>query len=474
MDLTDNFLDPVERDPVAPTASSPVVTPRRATHEFTGAAYSALVLFMVVYCARPEDWIPGLTGMPVAKIAAILAVIALVFSLRHVRQRLPREVLLLGLLVAQFFLASAMSPVWREGALEGTLGFAKVLILAVVMAVTVTTPRRLRRLISVQAASVAVIAAVTVWKGHLIVGRLEGVLGGDYSNPNDLALAIVISLPLCLALLLLRNNPVWRAAWALAILVMTYTVILTGSRGGFLSLTVAATVCLWGFARGRRRYLLVVAAVLCFFVWQFSQGLLRNRLEATFGSKDDNMSAYDSAQQRKQLFWQSVEVTRAHPIFGVGPGNFEILSGHWHVTHNTFTEISSEAGLPGLALFLLILSSGFDNVRRTKRLLRSRTNSSLLARGLHASLAGYVAGALFTSTAYAFFPYVLVAYTTALLWMARHSPSKESESSRTSSELYGCGPEAEPAMFAVESNNSSVLSIQELPHESDMEFGNSN
>ena len=196
----------------------------------------ALVLFMVIYCARPEDWIPGLSNVPLAKIAGILALLALVFSLRHIRQRFPRKSYIYSFLIGQLFLASVLSPVWRGGALQTTLDFAKVLLIVVVMTVAVNTSKRLRLLIFVQAASVAMIAAVTVLKGRLLVGRLEGMLGGNYSNPNDLALAIVISLPLCLALLFLTRNRLWKAAWALAMLVMAYAVFLTGSRGGFLSL----------------------------------------------------------------------------------------------------------------------------------------------------------------------------------------------------------------------------------------------
>ena len=31
-------------------------------------AYVALLLFMFIYCARPEDWIPGLSHAPLAKV----------------------------------------------------------------------------------------------------------------------------------------------------------------------------------------------------------------------------------------------------------------------------------------------------------------------------------------------------------------------------------------------------------------------
>jgi putative inorganic carbon (HCO3(-)) transporter len=392
-------------------------------------AYFALVLFMVIYCARPEDWIPGLSNVPLAKIAGILALLALVLSLRHIRNRFPREVTYLFLLIGQLFLASLLSPVWRGGAVLMTVDFAKILLIVVVMTVVVNTTRRLRRLIFVQAVSVALIAAVTVLKGRALGGRLEGMLGGNYSNPNDLALSIVISLPLCLALLFLSRSSVWKAAWALGMLVMTYAVFLTASRAGFLSLLVVAAACLWEFAiRGRRRYLLVLAALVGALLWNSSGTMLYDRLDGTFDPRSNVASAYGSSQERQQLFWRSIEVTEEHPLFGVGPGNFQVLSGSWHVTHNSFTQMSSEAGVPAFILYVLILWNGFANLWSIERLARGQRQSGVLARALKASLAGYVVGSLFASTAYEFFPYILVAYTSALFWIAKKSVSDSEQS----------------------------------------------
>jgi putative inorganic carbon (HCO3(-)) transporter len=397
---------------------------------FAGA-YVSLLLFMVIYCARPEDWIPGLSVVPLAKIAGGLALLALMFSFRQFRSALPREVIYLILLVGQLFLAAAMSPVWRGGSVQKTLDFAKVLLIVIVVSAAVNTVSRLRRLIFIQAASVAVIAAVAIWKGRLLLGRLEGTLGGNYSDPNDLALAIIISLPLCLALLFLTRNQVLKATWTTAMVVMLYTIFLTGSRGGFVALTVTGAVFLWEFAiRARRRYLLVFAVLASVILWQFSGGMLVGRLKGTFNPNEDIAAAYGSAEARQQLFWRSVEVTKVHPLFGVGPGNFVELSGNWHVTHNSFTEMSSEGGVPAFLLYVLILWCGFKNLKTIKRLARGRTESLLFARALLASLAGYVVGSLFLSVAYQFFPYFLVAYTTALFGIAKRSAtqSKERES----------------------------------------------
>lgn len=396
-------------------------------------AYVALVLFMAIYCARPEDWVPGLSNVPLAKITGILAVLALVFSLRHIRQHLPREVFYLAFLVAQLFLASVLSPVWRGGAVQLTLDFAKVLIVVIVMTVAVNTSKRLRLLIAIQAASVAMISAVTVLKGRALGGRLEGMLGGNYSNPNDLAIAIVISIPMCLALLFLTRNRLWRAVWALAILTMAYVVFLTGSRGGFIALMSTAVVCVWHFAiRERRRYFFVLVPLAGVILLLSAGDMVSKRLNGTFNQKDDTASAYDSAQQRQMLFWRSINITAEHPLFGVGPGNFEQLSGAWHETHNTYTQLSSEGGLPALVLYALILWHGFTNVRTTNRLASRRTESSLLAGVLHASLVGYAVGSVFDSVGFQFFPYLLVAYTTALFSIAKNTVSHSKYSNSVS------------------------------------------
>ena len=390
--------------------------------------FAALLLFTVIYFARPEDWIPGLSSAPLAKIAGLLVLVTLVLSLQYIRQGLPRETLFVALLVGQLFISSILSPLWRGGAFLLTLEFAKVLLVVIAIHAAVTTVRRLRALILAQAASVAMIAAVAIWKGHLILGRLEGVLGGNYADPNDLALAIIMSLPLCLVLLFLTRNWLMKILWSISLVVMAYAVLVTGSRGGFLALVVAAAISLWEFGiRGRRPYLLGFALLASLILWQYAGGMVIGRLKGTLDANDDTAAAYGSAQARERLLWRSIEVTAEHPLFGVGPGNFDQVSGQWHTTHNSLTLMSSEGGLPALVLYVLILVRGFKNLKASKRLARRRTESGMLTGALFASLAAYAVGSLFLSVAYGFFPYILVAYTAALLSITRKSAAQSRE-----------------------------------------------
>jgi O-antigen ligase len=384
------------------------------------------MLFMVVYCARPEDWIPGLSALPLAKIVGVLSALAFLWSLAQIGQRFPPEVIFVLLLIGQLFATVPFSPVWRGGAFMHALDFAKVGFIVLVMVMAVTAFERLRQLLFIQAASVATVCGVTVLKGRMRGGRLEGILNGNYANPNDLALAIVISLPLCLALFFLSKRILWKILWAVAMAVMAYALLLTGSRGGFLALAMSGGVCLWEFAiRGRRFYLLPLAALLGTALLVLSSGIMSQRLGATFDDKDDATSSRGSAQARQRLLWRSLEITAEHPLFGVGPGNFAVISGSWHETHNSFTQMSSEAGIPALVFYVIILWRGFKNVRIVKKFSRNEKQLRLLAGALHASLAGFVIGSFFASVAYQFFPYFIVIYTTALLRIARESIDRD-------------------------------------------------
>lgn len=391
-------------------------------------AYLGLLSFMFVYFARPEDWVPGFSHVPLAKITGIVALVALACSIGQFRQRIPREAFLLFFLVVQLFAASIFSPVWRGGAMNMTLNFSKILLVVLLIAGVVRTAGRLRLLLFSQAASVSVIAVVALLKGHLLVGRLEGVLEGEYGDPNDLALAIALSLPLCLALFFLSRRWIGKIFWSVSMVVMTYVIFLTGSRGGFIALVAVTSICLWEFAiRGRRRYLLLMVALAGVVLWQYAGGTLSARFEETFDSSSTSSAAYDSYQARQQLFWRSVEVTKEHPIFGVGPGNFDQVSGQWHTTHNSYTLMSSEGGVPALILYVMIMGYGFKKLRATMRVTRRTRESSILARALFASLVGYLVGSVFLSWAYQFLPYILIAYTTPLLSIAKVSASQSNE-----------------------------------------------
>ncbi len=87
--------------------------------------------------------------------------------------------------------------------------------------------------------------------------------------------------------------------------------------------------------------------------------------QATDEQSKELIAAAGSSEARLKLLKDSITITLHHPLFGVGPGNFPVEQnnlavargedGMWHLPHNTYTQISSEMGFPGLILYIVFL-----------------------------------------------------------------------------------------------------------------------
>src|SRR6267154_843050 len=286
-------------------------------------AFFWLSAFYVVYCARPEDWIPGLAYIPLAKISGIFAFLALLMSAGRSKRGfrdLPREARYFAGIICLLFVSALVSPVWRGGAFLKSLDFVKALVAWILTFLVITSFARLRRRIFSHSGAIAAVSGVSVLKGRSHP-RLEGVIGGIYSNPNDLAFAIVLSLPFCVAFLLNARSITRKAAWAGAMLVMCIALFMTASRAGFIDLVVTGIVCLWIFGiRGKRPQLVVAAAVVALVVGLAAGRQLKDRFFAISGTDLETgleMSAYGSYEQRRFLMIESIKAVAHYPL-GIG------------------------------------------------------------------------------------------------------------------------------------------------------------
>jgi putative inorganic carbon (hco3(-)) transporter len=386
------------------------------------SAFFWLSAFFVVYCARPEDWVPGLKYVPLAKITGICALWGLskIGGLRsRVLRSLPRESSYLLALIAVFYFSAVFSPVWPGGALSHTIDFSKCYIVWLLTYLLVTDFTKFRRIVFIQTVCVVIIALVSIVKGHN-EPRLAGVLGGIYSNPNDLAFSIVLCLPFALAFLLSAKSGVTKAAWLGAMLLMAVTLALTASRAGFVDLVVSGTVCLWHFGvKGKRPFLIVATAILGLLVMLVAGRTLKERLVATASEEDtvngEDLGARGSYEARKYLMQQALRGIEQYPILGLGVNNFITYSGDWHEVHMSYLQIAVEGGIPALILYLLFFSRGFVNLKKLQQMKDLDAETVLFVGALHSSLVGFVVGALFAPEGYQFFPYFTIGYTSALL-----------------------------------------------------------
>jgi hypothetical protein len=384
----------------------------------TKAAFFWLAGFFIVYCARPEDYVPGLKFLPLAKITAVLAIWGLFTAIGRTKRKykdLPKEAKLLLIMIGLLFVGAFLSPVWRGGAVRRTIDFSKIYVAWVLVFLIITTFDRLRGIIFIQVSSVVVACSAALVKGHS-VPRLEAVLGGIYSNPNDLAFAIVLSMPFALAFMVTARNKFVKVIWIAGMLVMMVTLFLTASRAGFIDMVISGAVTLYYFGiKGKRAYLIFATAILTVVIMATAGGKLYNRFAALSGDSDTEQSAYGSYEDRKYLMFRALEGIEHYPVFGIGVRNFPTYSLIWHDVHMTYLQICAEGGIPVLILYLMFFRRAFVNLK----ILRKRTDLDpdiiLFVGALTSSLVGFVVGALFAPEAYQFFPYFAVAFIATLL-----------------------------------------------------------
>ena len=80
----------------------------------TTLAYRALIALSFIYFVRPEDYIPGLGYIPIAKIAGGISLLALIFGVSgQWQENKPRELRLLYMLYAWWCLGLPFSS-WKS------------------------------------------------------------------------------------------------------------------------------------------------------------------------------------------------------------------------------------------------------------------------------------------------------------------------------------------------------------------------
>jgi O-antigen ligase len=133
------------------------------------------------------------------------------------------------------------------------------------------------------------------------------------------------------------------------------------------------------------------------------------------GDKESGGEAVESSEARGYLLKQSIVYTIENPFFGVGPGQFstyegksrvsEGFKGYWHETHNSYTQISSECGIPALVFYLMITISNFRLLAKIQRKAAQIRHQeiAIAAFCLTIALVAYSVVILFVNFAYRFY-----------------------------------------------------------------------
>lgn len=388
----------------------------RRGHLFT---YAGLFLFTAFVYFRPYELfeVPALReGAQWVAILTLLCYLPAQFAAEGNLTARPREVVC-GLLLLAAALLSVPTAIVPGEAWDNFVEFSKVILMFVVAVNVLNTERRLRWLIMlVLAASVLLsFSAFSDYRAGRFEfggGRVKGMLGGMFDNPNDLAMHLVTMVPLALGLAFARRGVLSKVVYLLCATLFVAGVVVTFSRGGFLGLTVSGVVMAWKLGRKNRFVVMTLAAlVLCVFV-AAAPGGYGDRVASMFGG-----DVTGSAAARKDIFWRSMLVALRHPVNGIGLGNFHHQGQHDQVSHNAYTQVAAEMGFGALAVYLLLMVSPFRRLREIEREalgVKERAAFYYLSVAFQASLAGYMVTSFFASVAHLWYVYYLVAYAVCL------------------------------------------------------------
>ncbi len=258
----------------------------------------------------------------------------------------------------------------------------------------------------------ATVGSVFALYNFLSGGSLRA--SGPILDPNDLAYVLVAAIPFALWL----GGRRFLLFHVLCAFSLAAAAAATLSRGAAIAAVAMLAVALW---RGHIPAGAIVGSLLAIVV--------AVPIVTTFYS-----SILDTAVQQKQYIagynvdtramrWQgALDMTWQNPILGVGPAGFREnylrVSDHAEpaeptpVSHEMFLEVSSELGVPALAVFVTMIGLAWRAGNRAR--LSSAGADSSLASATQISLVGTITASLFLTEQYYLTLWFVLALSAAL------------------------------------------------------------
>ena len=208
-----------------------------------------------------------------------------------------------------------------------------------------------------------------------------------FGNPNEMALHLVMFTPIAIVLGVAAKNKLMSLIYFAMAALFIGANFVTYSRGGFLGLLAAMAVLVWKLGRRNRLNVTIASVVVGGLTLLLAPGNYGLRMLSIF---IPGLDPVGSSDQRKEILERSILVTLRNP-WGIGIGNFPIVGIHNLVSHNAFTQVSSELGILGLIAYLVFMLSPFRKLGAIERTLDQQDERGwfyYMAIGLQAGIVG--------------------------------------------------------------------------------------
>ncbi|MFH1776264.1 MAG: O-antigen ligase family protein [Candidatus Omnitrophota bacterium] len=393
--------------------------------------FYGLLFFLFLLIVQPQEleMFPGLETFPLAKFFAFFLILSSVLH-PDLRQKIkaPREGQ--NLLFILFAIALVFSgAVFIESYRNFSVFFLPVVIMYFLVISLIKTEKQFTGYILMLVTLTTYLAIYGIFQYHISGGNVEYEDGldrilyyGSLSDPNNLAMVFVLSLPFILNFAASTQKIVYKLIFISAFLLHIWAVYLTYSRSGFLGL---GAVLMMLVIKSRKKIITGPIVLLLLFGLLFCSSEFRERMMTMRATDTSQLDR--SAQLRIELWKAGIAMAKEHPYRGVGIAQFEdnvleYISPEANLTrkltaHNSFILIIAETGVVGFILYVLIFLKTFSDLLFIEGLQKKNEalkNLSPWAASLFASLVGVMIIALFLTRSYQFLPFILVALTVSL------------------------------------------------------------
>ena len=392
-----------------------------------GRPFFGLLVFSWLAYMRPQDlcWGPARTMRFSLYVAVCMFGGWLVVERRPFLRTFSNTIWMYGIVLLVTASLFFNEIYWPERQISRWIDLLKVFAVAFFTTGMVDSRRRLTVLLWTIALSLGFYGI----KGGLFGlagGRIQQGPGGMMKDNNDLCLAMCMNVPFLYYLGMSARDKLVRNACLFAVFLTAVTVVVTTSRGGFLTL---AAVMMLLIAKSRHRivgFTLGGIVALVFFlslpadVWKRLETLRDPTRE---GSAAGRLHAWGVA-------WRMI---KDNPLLGVGFENFlanfrrydpaqqrEAAKegvGSVRVAHNTYLQIWAESGTPAFLCFMLGILFSVLLMRRLRRIAGARAPPWIApyTHMVEVSFAAFIVGGTFLNRAHFDLLYHLIAIA-GVIW----------------------------------------------------------
>ena len=395
--------------------------------------YVAVLLWTWVSIMNPHKLAYGFANdAPFALVAAVTALVSLIAT--KDKLKLPKEtpVTVLILFVIWMAITTAASFYPDESFMQ-LKKVIKIQLMTLVALAALQERRHIELFIWVNVLSIGFYGLkggiFTIMTGGSY--RVWGPPGGFIEGNNEIAVALIMSIPFMNYLRLIVTHK-WVKIGLTAMMVLTAIAALgTQSRGALLAL-VAMMAVLW--VRSDKKMVMGVTLVMVGM-------LLLALMPSSWEERMHTIKEYEedgSAMGRINAWWLAFNIANRR-ITGAGfeaytPETFAAFAPNpadIHVAHSIYFSVLGEHGYIGLILFLLVWVHTLRVAGKIRTKTRNRKDLEWLfhlAGMSQVALVGYAVGGAFLSLAYFDLPYnIMVIVVVAHRWLLEKSVNSEAQ-----------------------------------------------